>query len=323
MTIGVTLGDANGVGPEIVLKSFISGKLPAEAVVIGDYDILDYYKEKLGLELDIERVENLSDRAENALCVYDMRIIDRGDITIGQVSEPVGHAAYQYLIFAIEAAKANQIDAIVTLPVNKEAIRLSVPEFSGHTGVIAEACGDADYTMTLISDKYVVSHVSSHVSLRQAIESLSPARILKVIELTSDIMTKLHREEQIAVLGLNPHAGESGAFGDEDEATIVPAIQEAWNRGIEVTGPVAPDTAFMRALNGEFNALVCMYHDQGHIPMKTIGFENTVNVTVGLPIIRTSVDHGTAYDIAGQGKVSIESFVHACNLARQLVQEGM
>jgi 4-hydroxythreonine-4-phosphate dehydrogenase len=172
--------------------------------------------------------------------------------------------------------------------------------------------------MALVSDKLVVPHVTAHMSLRRALDSLSVERILNVILLARGIARRLGRGERVAVMGVNPHAGENGAFGDEELRIIGPAVERARSGGTEVVGPLPPDTVFMRALRGEFDVVVCMYHDQGHIPMKTIGFDDTVNVTVGLPIVRTSVDHGTAFDIAYQGVVSIGSFVHACELAERL-----
>jgi 4-hydroxythreonine-4-phosphate dehydrogenase len=210
------------------------------------------------------------------------------------------------------------IDGLVTLPVNKEAIRLTSPGFSGHTGYIASLCAIRSYTMMLISSKLVVTHISTHVSLQEAIRLVKKQRVVDVIRLTHSAMNDLGRGSRIAVAGLNPHAGEGKAFGHEDAEEILPAVELGRSEGIDVTGPQPADTVFHQALKGKFDAIVCMYHDQGHIPMKMLDFESAVNVTLGLPIVRTSVDHGTAYDIAYQGIASTKSLINACRIAQML-----
>jgi 4-phospho-D-threonate 3-dehydrogenase / 4-phospho-D-erythronate 3-dehydrogenase len=316
--LGITMGDAGGVGPEIVLKAYRDCLLTHRFVVIGDMCILQRCKEVLSYSVDLRVVDRLEDAVPGSFNVYDMRLQVAQDLSIGKVSATAGRAALQYLTSAVRAALDHRISAIVTLPMNKEATRLSTPNFTGHTEVIAEMCGVRDYVMMLASDKLLVTHVSSHVSLKEAIQRVTGERVRTVIELTDAAARKMKRSRKIAVMGLNPHAGEGGAFGTEDRDVILPAVQNAAAKGIDVTGPLPPDTVFMRALRGEFGAVVCMYHDQGHIPMKAVGFENTVNITVGLPIVRTSVDHGTAFDIAYQGVASTGSFVQACTYASQL-----
>lgn len=320
MSIGITMGDASGVGPEIVLKSFCEGKLPNDAVVIGDLSVLRFCASAVGCKTPLRAVESVNDLAGDALNVLDMKLMTTSDISIGKVSKQSGKAALGYLNKGVELALQRELSAIVTLPMNKDATRLSTPDFTGHTGVIAKACGKSDYTMTLVSDRLIVPHVTAHLSLREALDSLNVERILNVILLARGIARRLGRGERVAVMGVNPHAGENGAFGDEELRVVGPAVERARSGGTEVAGPLPPDTVFMRALRGEFDVVVCMYHDQGHIPMKTIGFDDTVNVTVGLPIVRTSVDHGTAFDIAYKGVVSIGSFVHACELAKRLAE---
>ncbi len=211
-----------------------------------------------------------------------------------------------------------KIDALVTLPSNKEAIRISEKDFSGHTGFIAKLCRTNDYCMMLVTNRLIVTHVSTHVSLKEAIELVKKQRVLDVIRLTDKALKILRPEARIAVAGLNPHAGESNAFGQEDTSEIRPAIVEALKQGINVKGPIPADTVFYNALKGDFDAVVVMYHDQGHIAVKLLDFESAVNVTLGLPVIRTSVDHGTAYDIAYKGIASVSSFVNACKLAEEL-----
>ncbi len=315
MRIAITLGDVNGVGPDILLRTWRLGRLPEGAVVVGDVAALEGCAVALGIDAGVRTIRRFDQWTPGPLCVLDAGLLSRTDIQPGVLSAAVGAAALAYLNTAVEAALAGQVDAIVTLPVNKEAIRLSQPAFAGHTGVLAERCGVREYVMTLVTDELVVPHVSAHVSLREAIDTLSTERITTVVRLSAELLRRLGRRGRIAVLGLNPHAGEAGAFGTEEQDVIAPAIAQAQAEGLEVSGPVPPDTAFMRALRGDFDAVVCMYHDQGHIPMKTVGMERAVNVTVGLPIVRTSVDHGTAFDIAWQGTALTGSFECACELA--------
>ena len=248
-----------------------------------------------------------------------MGLLSADDVTPGQISRESGSAALAYVEFATDEALAGRLDAIVTLPMNKEATRLSAPDFTGHTGYIASLCGVSGYAMMLATDDLIATHVSTHVSLRDAIDAVQPERIRQVIDLTADAVAKLRRSGPIAVLGLNPHAGEGGAFGREEIESIAPAIESAVASGIDVVGPLPPDTVFAKARAGDYSAVVCMYHDQGHVPMKLVAFDEAVNVTLGLPIVRTSVDHGTAFDIAWQGQASMQSFINACAMARQLV----
>jgi len=318
MVLGITVGDASGVGPEILLRAWLDGALPKGSVVFGDAEVLRYCAGVLHRQVTVRAVRRCEDAVPDALNVYDLGLLRRDEITPGRLSCAAGRAALIYLKKALEEALAGRIRAIVTLPMNKEATRLSDPGFTGHTDVIAEACGRRDYSMTLVSDRLIAAHVSSHVPLRVAIESLAAVRIETVIAVTAALLARLGRAGPIGVLGLNPHAGEAGAFGTEERDHIEPAIAAARARGIDAVGPLPPDTAFMRTLKGEFRAVVCMYHDQGHIALKTIGMEEAVNVTAGLPIVRTSVDHGTAFDIAYKGVASTGSFVRACRLAQQL-----
>ena len=245
-------------------------------------------------------------------------LLEADDVPVGELSRESGQAALAYVAFATREALAGSLDAIVTLPMNKEATRLSAPDFTGHTGYIAGLCGTSGYTMMLATDELIATHVSTHVSLRDAIDAVTPGRIREVIDLTHDAVIRLGRPGPIAVLGLNPHAGEGGAFGREEIESIAPAVASAVGDGIDAVGPLPPDTVFASARAGNYSAVVCMYHDQGHVPMKLVAFEEAVNVTLGLPIVRTSVDHGTAFDIAWQGKASTTSFLNACAMARQL-----
>ena len=236
------------------------------------------------------------------LQVVDLALLHAADHRPGEIDAASGAAARQYVVAATNDALAGRVAGIVTMPMNKEATQLSDAGFVGHTELIAEACGVQRFTMMLTAGDLAVTHVSTHVSLQEAIRRVTTARVTEVIELTHETLHRFLEQPRIAVCGVNPHAGEHGLFGSEDIEQIVPAIEAARAAGIDATGPHPADTVFHQAVHRKrFDAIVCMYHDQGHTPMKLLAFESGVNVTVGLPIVRTSVDHGTAFDIAWQG----------------------
>lgn len=299
------MGDPNGVGPEIIVRAAADGILPEHAVVFGSKKILRYAAGFVEGEIHFP-------------------VIDVGDYTVadlkpGQVDGKAGHAAIGYVKAAAEAALRGEISAMVTLPINKEAVRLTHPDFSGHTEYIANICGNPPVTMMLATEKLVVTHVSTHVSIVEAAARVKKDRILEVIRLTDEALKKIRPTSRIAVAGLNPHAGENGAFGQEELLEIIPAIEQAKAEGYTVIGPEPGDTVFFNAVHRDrFDAVVCMYHDQGHIFIKTLDFDGGVNVTLGLPIIRTSVDHGTAYDIAYKGIARVRSFALALKMAQSL-----
>ena len=320
--IGISMGDANGVGPEIVLRAFWQYMLSGDYCVIGDYAVLDKNNKLLDLRVPLRTMEDIHDIQPDFLNIYDMHILSEEDITIGKISQKAGYAALQYVKESTGLALKGELEAIVTLPINKEAVRLSEANFSGHTAYIAELCGTTNYTMMLVTPNLIVTHISTHVSLRDAVEIIKKDRVYNVIRLTHEAVRKLRPQVRIAVAGLNPHAGENGAFGDEEIDEIAPAVRLAQEHGMDISGPLPPDSVFYQAVNGQFDAVVCMYHDQGHIPIKLLGFEEGVNVTIGLPIIRTSVDHGTAYDIAYKGIASLKSFKNAYALAQTLLQHN-
>ncbi|NMB86771.1 MAG: 4-hydroxythreonine-4-phosphate dehydrogenase PdxA [Chloroflexi bacterium] len=313
--IAVTMGDGNGVGPEIILKTFVEGKIHNDYVVVGDAAVLQWCNRQLGFGVPLHAIHSVAEARADRLNVLDLGLLTAGDVTPGRISEKVAAASRQYICTATGLALEGQVAAITTLPVNKEAIRLSDPHFTGHTELIAGICGQSNYTMMLASEKLTVTHVSTHVSLAQAIAAVKTERILDVIELTHAALARFLAAPRIAVAGLNPHAGEGGAFGVEDAQEIVPAVEQGQQRGMNVSGPYPPDTIFRRASRGEFDAVVCMYHDQGHIPMKLLDFEGGVNVTLGLKVMRTSVDHGTGFDIAYQNVATNRSYVEAYNYA--------
>jgi 4-phospho-D-threonate 3-dehydrogenase / 4-phospho-D-erythronate 3-dehydrogenase len=321
MAFGITVGDSSGIGPEVLLKAWKAGEIRHPVVAYGDLAALDLYNEQLGLGVEMVRIPRAAERREGPLNVVDAGILGRGDVTVGKLNGKSGHAAREYVITATRAALAGEIEAVVTLPMNKEATQQTDPTFVGHTELIGQVCGAADVTIMLVSDQLIVTHVTTHVSLTTAIARARKERICTILKLTSDAVHRLRENPRIAVAGLNPHAGENGLFGDEEEREIVPAIEWARGQGMPVEGPFPPDTVFYMAVRKKrFDAIVCMYHDQGHIPLKLLDFEGGVNVALGLPIVRTSVDHGTAFDIAGRGVASTRSLISALELAARLAR---
>ncbi len=319
MRMALTMGDASGVGPEIALRRYAAGELGDDVIVYGDAAILEAGAKLLGLNVGLQVISTPSDAIAGKLNVIDLAKLTAADLTPGQLNVAAGKAARDYVEHATMDALAGDVAGVVTLPMNKEATRVSDPKFVGHTEFIAKLCGAADFSMMLTTEDVAVTHVSTHVSLAEAIHRVTPERIGKVIGLTNETLSSFIDRPRIAVCGLNPHAGEHGLFGDEDALHITPAIDAACARGLDVAGPFPADTVFYQAINNDaFDAIVCMYHDQGHAPMKLIGFEHAVNVTIGLPIIRTSVDHGTAFDIAWQGKAFTSSLAHALDYAWKL-----
>jgi 4-hydroxythreonine-4-phosphate dehydrogenase len=313
---GITAGDASGIGPEILLKAFREGGLRYPVVAFGDIAALEYYNERLGYGVKLRRIAGPEEYREGNLDVIDHGILRGEEITPGQLSREAGRAAREYVVSATRAALAGRIAAMVTLPMNKEATQLSDPQFVGHTELIGGLCGVADVTIMLASEQLIVTHVSTHVSLAEAIARVKQDRIRTILRLTVNAVAKLRPNPRIAVAGLNPHAGENGLFGKEEIQEIRPAVEWARAQGMPVEGPLPPDTVFYLAVKRKkFDAIVCMYHDQGHVPLKLLDFEGGVNVALGLPIIRTSVDHGTAFDIAGQGVASGVSLVRALEMA--------
>ncbi len=315
------MGDASGVGPEILLEAFRDGELPRDFVAYGDVSALAFYNEKLRYGVPLRAIAGPKEFHAGPLNVVDAGILQAGDITPGELNAKSGGAARQYVVAATRAALAQEIAAIVTLPMNKEATQLTDPGFTGHTELIGELCGVDDVTIMLASDHLMVTHVSTHCSLRQAIERVTPERLRTILRMTAEALNRLKPGARIAVAGLNPHAGEGGSFGDEEIRVIRPAVEWAQAQGWQVEGPLPPDTVFFLAVRKRrFDAVVCMYHDQGHIPLKLLDFEAGVNVTLGLPIIRTSVDHGTAFDIAGHGVASTSSLLAAVHFALRLMR---
>lgn len=320
---GVTMGDASGVGPEIVLKAYKAGMLDRPLVVYGDMGALQHYNELLGYGVELRSIGGPEEYAEGALNVIDHGLLAAGEVTPGKLSARAGAAARAYVVAAAEAALAGRITAMVTLPMNKEATQMTDPDFVGHTELIGAVCGVDDVTIMLASDQLIVTHVSTHCSLADAIARTKQPRIRTILKMTAEAVGRLMERPRIAVAGLNPHAGENGLFGREEIEEIGPAVEWAQAQGMPVEGPFPPDTLFYLAVRrNRYDAIVCMYHDQGHVPLKLLDFEGGVNIALGLPIIRTSVDHGTAFDIAGKGLAGELSFGKALDFAVRLARLG-
>ena len=321
--LGITLGDPAGIGPEITLKALADPAMYriARPLAIGDARAL---ARDLHLAPAALRLNPIARPAEGRFEPGTVDVLDLGDadpasFALGEVSATAGNAAFTAVRAAIERAVAGEIDAIVTAPLNKEAMNLAGHHYAGHTEILADLTHSRDVSMMLTSGQMRVLHVSTHVSLREAIERTKHDRIVKVLRLARTAVRALGiAEPRIGVAGLNPHAGEGGLFGDEEIREIIPAIATARAAGIDASGPIPGDTIFVRMGRGEFDAVIAMYHDQGHIPIKLMGFDSGVNVTIGLPIIRTSVDHGTAFDIAGRGIAKHGSMIDAIEVAVQM-----
>jgi 4-hydroxythreonine-4-phosphate dehydrogenase len=332
--LGITMGDPAGVGPEIAVRALAHPDVYriARPVIVGDAAVLARAAEIAGVSIKIKAVSRISDSSfEYATAdVLDLKNVDMGALEYGKVSPMAGKAAFEAVVRAITLAMEGQIDAAVTGPINKEALNRAGYAYSGHTEIFAEYTKTQRYAMLLVEGAMRVVHVSTHVSLRRACELVRQERVLEVIRLADDVCRRLGiAEPAVGVAGLNPHCGEGGLFGDEEVKEIIPAIERARSLGIRADGPVPADTLFSKVKGGQYDIAVAMYHDQGHIPVKVTGFVfdpqtgkwesvRGVNITLGLPIIRTSVDHGTAFDQAGKGTANEESMIHAIEYAVRL-----
>ena len=315
--VGITMGDAAGIGPEIVVKACAQG-LNAPCVVYGDAGALRRAAGALGARLKITEIAHADLASGDA---GRIEVIACGgalppDLPFGQVNAAAGRAAYEYVCAAIDDAQAGRIRAIVTAPLNKQSMHEAGIDYPGHTEILAERSGTDDFAMMLANDELRVLLVTIHLALADVMERITPEAELTAMRLADRACRQMGiAHPRVAVAGLNPHAGEGGKFGREDIDIIEPAIRQARDEGIDASGPWPGDTVFMRARRGEFDIVVAQYHDQGLIPVKYLGVDHGVNVTVGLPFVRTSVDHGTAFDIAGKGVADHASLVAAFDLA--------
>jgi 4-hydroxythreonine-4-phosphate dehydrogenase len=318
-TIGITMGDPSGIGPEIIVKALrdMDAARRSATAVIGNLDILRRADKLVGANLAY--VESLEGARDGTVPVVHVPTKGQEAIRDGQLSAAGGEAAYQYIVKAVELALAGKIAVIVTAPLNKAALHAAGHHYDGHTELLAHLTGAKSSFMLLASDRLSTVHVSTHVSLRGATERATIERVLATIRAGNEHFKALGvARPRIAVAGMNPHCGEGGIFGTEEIDTINRAVELAQQEGIDAKGPISGDTVFYRALKGEFDLVVAQYHDQGHIPTKLIAFDTTVNVSLGLPIRRASVDHGTAFDIAWQGKASAVNMQAAVDYARMM-----
>jgi 4-hydroxythreonine-4-phosphate dehydrogenase len=334
--LAITIGDPGGIGPEVCAKALALDEVQSlcRPLVVGDAAVLEDAVRFCGLGLRVRPLRALDEgRFERGtIDVLDLHNVPAGQLRLGQVVPEQGRASFEYIERAIALALARIVDANVTGPISKAALNAAGFHYPGHTEIYAEKAGRSDYALMLVDGGFRVAHVSTHVSLRQACDAVRKGRVLEVIGLAHDAVRRMNGgRARLAVAGLNPHCGEGGLFGSEDEIEVAPAVREANERGIDVEGPLPADTLFSKMRGGQYDCVIAMYHDQGHIPTKLLSFRYDdrtgvwssvagVNVTLGLPIIRTSVDHGTAFDKAGKGVANPQSMVDAIRLAALLAQ---
>jgi len=322
--LAITMGDPAGIGPEIIVKTLKHADVfdRCRPLVVGDRRIFErtFQFNAVGeLPFEILDQPQAGHYLVGTLPLLDLACADPNQCKVGEISVASGTAAVECVFKACDLALEKSVDAVVTTPLNKAAMNQAGYAYAGHTEIFKERTKAQKVTMMLTGGALRVVHISTHVSLQEAVARVKKARVEEVIQLAYNVCRDLGIEEpRIAVAGLNPHAGEDGLFGREEQTEIQPAIEACTEKGWNVSGPLPPDTVFLRAMKGEFDIVVAMYHDQGHIPMKLLAFDTGVNVSLGMPIIRTSVDHGTAFDIAGSGKAREDSLLAAIDVAIQL-----
>lgn len=334
--LAITMGDPAGIGPEICARSLNHKEVYdlCRPLIVGDAKILQKAIELLGLDLQVNAIGDVKDAKfeYGTADIFDMNLIDLKTFQWGEVQVQCGNAAFQYVKKAIELAMAREVDGTCTAPLNKEAIHLAGHNYDGHTEIYATFTGTKKYAMLLADGPLRVIHVSTHVSLREACDRCKKERIIAVTELISDACRQFGIENpKIGIAGLNPHCSENGLFGWEEAQEIIPAVEELKARGFNVEGPIPPDSIFAKAKSGKYDGVVAQYHDQGHIPLKVLGFnwdpatgkmlpQRGVNITLGLPIIRVSVDHGTAFDVAGKGIAAEDALLSSIDYAARMAE---
>ena len=337
--LAITMGDPAGIGPEIVVRALNHPETYEQCrpIVTGDAAILEKAVGLLGYNNKVNAVSSVGEAKFElgTIDVYDLKCVDLQTFEFGKVQAQCGNAAFQYIKKAIDLAMAGEVDGTVTAPLNKEALHLGGHNFDGHTEIYATFTHTKKYAMLLADEFLRVIHVSTHVPLRKACDLVKKERIIEVTELIADACRQFGIENpRIGIAGLNPHSSDNGLFGDEEALEITPAVTELKNRGFNVEGPVPPDTLFAKAKCGQFDGCVAMYHDQGHIPFKVVGFNwnqetgkmdsvKGVNITLGLPIIRVSVDHGTAFDVAGKGVASEDALMLSIDYATKMAKNRL
>ena len=314
--IAVPMGDPAGIGPEIVVKSLVNKEVQnsANCVIIGDRDVIEDAIKFTGVDLKVNVIEkvNEGDYSEGVLNLIDLNNVDMKEFKLGEVSGACGKAAYEYIEKSIELANNKEVAAVSTTPINKESLKAGNINFIGHTEIFGALTNTKDPLTMFEVHGMRVFFLTRHVSLRQACDLVTKDRIKDYVKRCKEVLTKLGVSEgTMAIAGLNPHSGEHGLFGDEEVNHVTPAVEELIAEGYDVVGPIGADSVFHLALQGRYNSVLSLYHDQGHIATKTLDFEKTIAITGGMPILRTSVDHGTALDIAGKGIASEVSMVEA------------
>ncbi|MBN1382799.1 MAG: 4-hydroxythreonine-4-phosphate dehydrogenase PdxA [Deltaproteobacteria bacterium] len=322
--VGITLGDPAGIGPEIIAKALRHEDVfvVCHPLVIGDARVFSEPKFAAAIP-DMSVIHAISDAAfaPGRVTLLDLRNLDPSEIIMGAVNPEAGRAAVEYVLKAAELAQTGVIDAVTTAPLNKEAIRLAGYHYIGHTEILADATKTERCTAMLATSGLRVTHVTRHIPFREIAQHITEENVFNTIVITDEGMRALgYAAPRLAVAGLNPHNGEGGILGREEIDAILPAVEAARGRGVNVKGPLPADSVFFQAIRGDYDAVVTLYHDQGHIAVKTRGFEQSISITLGLPIIRTSADHGTAFDIAGQGVASDESMRAAIIEAAKIAQ---
>ena len=317
--IAIPMGDPAGVGPEIVVKTAVSKEILdlCDLVVIGDKNVLEKAIEICQVNLKIHTIKNVEEGKyeKGILNVIDLENVDMNTLVYGQVQGMCGKAAFEYIKKCVELAMEHKVDAIATTPINKESLKAGNVNYIGHTEILGDLSNSRDPLTMFEVDNMRVFFLTRHMSLRRACDAITKERVLEYIERCTKALKQLGVSGKMAVAGLNPHSGEHGLFGDEEVKEITPAIEEAQKLGYDVVGPVGADSVFHQALQGRYAAVLSLYHDQGHIATKTYDFERTIAITLDMPFLRTSVDHGTAFDIAGKGIVSAISMIEAVKLA--------
>ena len=317
--IAIPMGDPAGVGPEIVVKTAVSKEILdlCDLVVIGDKKVLEKATEICQIDLKIHTIKNVEEGKyeKGILNVIDLENVDMNTLEYGQIQGMCGKAAFEYIKKCVELAMEHKVDAIATTPINKESLKAGNVNYIGHTEILGDLSNSRDPLTMFEVDNMRVFFLTRHMSLRKACDAITKERVLEYIERCTKALKQLGVSGKMAVAGLNPHSGEHGLFGDEEVKEITPAIEEAQKLGYDVVGPVGADSVFHQALQGRYAAVLSLYHDQGHIATKTYDFERTIAITLDMPFLRTSVDHGTAFDIAGKGIVSAVSMIEAVKLA--------
>jgi 4-hydroxythreonine-4-phosphate dehydrogenase len=321
LPFALTMGDPAGIGPQIAIKALRQSQLHNRVFIIGDLAVLEDAAIYSGISADFLKMSSVKEFDPEKINCFDMKMISPGEYSIGKAQPQCGKAAFAYIEKAISLAVEKKIAGVITNPINKESLKMAGINFPGHTEIFASKTGVSDYSMLFLLKGVTVAHVTTHCSLRTAIDLISKERVYSNIKLLNRAIKGLGiNNPRIAVGGLNPHAGENGLFGDEEIVHLKPAIEKAVSEGMNVSGPYPPDTVFMRAFKGEFDGIVSMLHDHGFVALKSMDFEHGVNITTGLPIIRTSVGHGTAFDIVKKGTASEESLVSAIHAAFKLFE---